>query len=539
MSTTPEERPEQVNESEDLAAQIAALQAQIKELKRRQRQLKRGSSVRVSVPTSVPPGDNPQYHPSHALFQRTEYLLLGLLVLAAFAIRVYRLDSFPDTLLADEAENAQSAIQILQGHPPENGFFGFDWTPQPAFSVYKEAAFISIFGFNILALRLPSALFSTLALIPFYLLLRRQLTMAASLFATTLLATSVWYLNFSRSGWNNIDICLYMLMSMIFLMWAIDATVSLSGSRLRKWAYFAGAGFFCALGLYGYPSGRAITLAVAAFFPVVILLNRRFFKDLIIGYVILFTVELMIFAPEGFYIARHWEHFNGRTKVVLLLNSSDYQANPRDTLLKQGWKNIRAPWDGEVNNTPQYSPVGEPQLERFTGILVLVGMALTIFFFEFRSRAETWLWWLMLLSGWVLTQILTIGTPNGARGVGYMPALLYFAGVSLHKLLQIWGDFFSNQSKLHGTRLAIRSLSITFATGVVLMVAVSNVQHYVSWQKKPHTRQERYLYVTKQEFPFWAETIVELNKKHETMNVGQWRDAHPLADIANPYGVSP
>jgi hypothetical protein len=71
------------------------------------------------------------------------------------------------------------------------------------------------------------------------------------------------------------------------------------------------------------------------------------------------------------------------------------------------------------------------------------------------------------------------------------------------------------------------------------MVAFSNVQHYVGWQKKPQTREQRYLYVTEQEFPLWATTIVELSKKEVTMNVGQWRDAHPLADIANPYGVSP
>ena len=49
MSPTPEERPEQVNELEALAAQIAALQGQIKELERQ-------SSGLVSVPASALPG---------------------------------------------------------------------------------------------------------------------------------------------------------------------------------------------------------------------------------------------------------------------------------------------------------------------------------------------------------------------------------------------------------------------------------------------------------------------------------------------------
>src|SRR6266508_1958982 len=115
---------------------------------------------------------------------------------------------------------------------------------------------------------LSSAVISTLALIPFYLLLRRQFSIIASLSATVLLATDVWYLNFSRSGWNCIDICFYMLMAMLFLMWGCDAMTSANNPRWKKWAHFAAAGFFCALGLYGYPAGRAITLAVAAFFPI-------------------------------------------------------------------------------------------------------------------------------------------------------------------------------------------------------------------------------------------------------------------------------
>src|SRR5437867_4358066 len=61
--------------------------------------------------------------PSRPLPRSLEWLILGLLVLAAFAIRVYHLGSFPDTVLADEADNAQSAVRILYGQPPANGFF--------------------------------------------------------------------------------------------------------------------------------------------------------------------------------------------------------------------------------------------------------------------------------------------------------------------------------------------------------------------------------------------------------------------------------
>ena len=49
--------------------------------------------------------------------RRLELLLLGLVLLAAFLIRVCELGSFPDSVLADEADNAQDSIRILYGQP--------------------------------------------------------------------------------------------------------------------------------------------------------------------------------------------------------------------------------------------------------------------------------------------------------------------------------------------------------------------------------------------------------------------------------------
>jgi dolichyl-phosphate-mannose-protein mannosyltransferase len=549
VNESPESPLEQADKPEDLESQITGvhrqittLQHELAKLEERQRALKRQQILQGPV---VPALTNEQVkHQSEAaegasirpLSQKGELLLLGLLVLFAFVIRIYRLGSFPDTVLADEADNAQSAVEILYDHPPENGFFGFDWTPQPAFSIYKEAAFISIFGFNIMAMRLPSALISTLALIPFYILLRRQFSISASFLATSLLATNVWYLNFSRSGWNNIDICFYMLMAMLFLMWALDAIQASSARPWLKWVYFAASGFFCALGLYGYPPGRATSLAVAAFFPVAWFFNRRHFKTLLLGYIVLFGVEAVTFAPQGIYVARNWEHFNGRSKVVIIFNNPDYKADPVGTMLQQLNRNIRGPWDGHVNNTPQYSPVGEPQLDRLTGLLTLTGMAFTLILGMLRRRPETWFWWLMLLTGWAFSQLITVNTPNGARGIGYMPTLIYFAGVGIEGIVLLLRYITTGLNRFP----ILRQLSFTALTVALLLAVYANVKHYVEWQNLPHTREERYIYVTAQEFPDWSAQIVDRARNNlGTLNVGQWRELHPIEDRANPYGVSP
>lgn len=480
------------------------------------------------------------YQQAAVLLHSADWLILGLIVLVAFAVRIYNLGSFPDTVLADEADNAQSAVRILYGQPPANGLFGFDWTPQPAFSVYKEAAFIAIFGFNILAMRLPSAVLSALALVPFYLLLRRQLSITASALATILLGTNVWYLNFSRSGWNNVDVCFYLLMAMLFLLLAIDAVAAAENRPRLKWIYFAAAGIFCALGLYGYPSGRTITLGVVAFLPIALLFYRKHWKTLLKGYALLFTVAALLFAPQAAYIARNWELFNGRSNVVLILNSPEYKADSAATMRQQLLRNLRGPWDGPVNNTPQYSPVGEPQLDRVAGLLALLGMALTFALGRLRRQAATWLWWLMLLSGWSVTQLLTTSTPNGARGVGYMPTLLFFAGVGLAAIERGLIYLAARGSPKGSLAQMARPLAITALAAAICAAGYANVRHYVEWQNKPHTRMERYLYVTEREFPEWSAMIVELARnKGGATNVGDWRNAHPIQDRENPYGVSP
>lgn len=460
-----------------------------------------------------------------------EWLLLALLIVGAFTIRVHRLGSFPDTVLADEADNAQDSIRILYGLHPSNGFFGVDWTSQPAFSAYKEAAFLAIFGINTTAMRLSSAILSTLALIPFYLLLRRQFPAISSLLATVVLATNVWYLNFSRSGWNCVDICFYMLMAMLFLVWGLESLPELDRYHPWKWATFAAAGFFCALGLYGYPAGRAITLGMILFLPIALLFKRRYARRVLLGFALLFAVEAVVFAPQGLYAIRNWEHFNGRSSVVLIFNSPEYQADPAGIMLRQLERNLRGPWDGRVNNTAQYSPVGEPQLDRVTGLLTLAGMLLTFVLPFLRRRPETWLWWLMLLAGWGSTQLFTVSTPNGARGIGYVPTLIYFACVTLGCLQLGLGRIFA---RFTASRI-LEYASLALLTIFILAAGYRNVTHYAMWQNTPHTRQDRYLYLTVREFPEWSMNIVTRAQNQQgIMNVGQWREAHPIQDIANP-----
>jgi len=322
---------------------------------------------------------------------------------------------------------------------------------------------------------------------------------------------------------------------MLCLMLGLDTLPSTHTPSSSKGTYFAATGFFCALGLYAYPPGRATIVAVMAVLPVAWFFYKKYHKPLLSGYAFLLMVAISVFAPQGVYAVQHWEHFNGRTSVVAIFNSPEFKANPSQVMLRQLDRNLRGPWDGSVNNTPQYTPDGEPQLDRVTGVMVIVGMFLTLVVKRLRTQLETWLWWLMLLIGWSLTQLLTGGTPNGARGIGYMPTLIYFAAVNLDALerglryLGTTNPGRGGRSKL-ASQVAVASLAL-----LIVVVGITNVGHYIVWQTQRETRVKRYLYVTAREFPEWAATITGLaSAGRGIMNVGQWREIHPIQDRGNP-----
>ncbi|MDQ3707092.1 MAG: glycosyltransferase family 39 protein [Chloroflexota bacterium] len=485
------------------------------------------SAFMSATPERKPTSQRPK---TQRRFNRRDLFVLALIVAGALVLRLVNLENFPDNFNPDEADNFQDVMQILYGAPIENGFFGFDWKPQPAFSVYMLSGFVSVLGTTVTAMRLPSAIISCLALVPFYLLLRRQFSTVAAALSTLLLAGNLWYLNFSRSAWENVHIAFYMLSAMLFLMLALDR-VKAGPRQWRVWLYFAISGFFCALGLYGYFGGRAIVLAVAAYFPIALWFYRQQWRTLLAGFALTGAVATLLFMPQLLFILQKWEFFNYRSKTVFLLSSPEFAANPLGTLWSQVSRNALGPWLGSVNQTPRYTPLGEPQLDMVTGALVLNGIFFSLLLAKNRRRPETWLWWVMLLVSWTLTQVLTVQTPDGARGVGWMPALFFFAACMIEGLVVLVGVL--PWRPLQG--VAVAGLAIG-----ALLVGYGNVTHYVEWQDSPDTRFYRQPSVETDRFAYFAAEV----KQRMQANVirvrwDEWQEIKPLRPNNPGFGKPP
>src|SRR5262245_22621563 len=172
----------------------------------------------------------------------------------ALAVRLWNLESIPPVFFNDECDNTVFAIRILEGQGP--GLFGFDWKPQPALAVHIIAGSIWLMGPSVAAVRLPSALLSVAALVPFFLLARRVNGERAALLAVLMLALHPGYLHFSRSGWENVQTCLWTLIAML------AATKAAEERRPILWA---ASGAAAGIGAMTYFSGRIIPIFLAAY----------------------------------------------------------------------------------------------------------------------------------------------------------------------------------------------------------------------------------------------------------------------------------
>jgi hypothetical protein len=388
---------------------------------------------------------------------RWEWYALAALIAAALALRLYAIERIPSILIHDEADNLVNVYQIINGRGP--GVFGFDWKPQPAASVYVLSLSMRL-GMSLTALRLPAVLFSVAALLPFFLLLRRAVAPPAALIATGLLATDVWYLHFSRSGWENVETCLFLTGAALC---ADDA------SRTGRVSAFAWTGFWSAMGAYGYFSGRAILPAAIVVFLLCLLRPAIPRRRLLGGMLITVLTALILFAPQIPQVAEKWDLFQRRTRTLLAPETA--ASEMVGALAHSFFTKTRQLFAAEIpirgERTQRYLPVHSGAFARPTAGLLALGMAASLFWFS-----ATWRWWIFFLVPFFMTEVLVIGRSlNGARGVMFVPVLYLFVGIGVHVLWTL------------GTRLQ-RHAAVALIAGAIAL-AVFTTHRYFAWIRTP------------------------------------------------------
>ncbi len=139
---------------------------------------------------------------------RILFLLISIILLASI-LRFYKLGVTPPGLYWDEVSLGYNAYSILKTAKDEHGKF-LPVTNFAAFGDYKPPGYIyaavptvAVFGLNEFAIRLPSALAGTIAVVLTYFLTQRLFSKRKiALLASFFLAISPWNIHFSRGAFE-------------------------------------------------------------------------------------------------------------------------------------------------------------------------------------------------------------------------------------------------------------------------------------------------------------------------------------------------
>ncbi len=184
-------------------------------------------------------------------------ILLGIIILAA-VLRLWQLGHIPPSPDWDEVALGYDGYSIIHTGRDEFGKFlpvvlrSFD-DYKPALYAYLTIPSILIFGLNVFAVRLPSAIFGIISVIAVFFLVRElfenyKYRDYLSLISSFFLAISPWSIQFSRVGFEaNVGDALNILTALFFV------------KGLKKpWMLFLSA-FFAGLAIYVYQSEKVFT----------------------------------------------------------------------------------------------------------------------------------------------------------------------------------------------------------------------------------------------------------------------------------------
>lgn len=417
------------------------------------------------------------FHPL-AVLEGRERLIPWVLFVVALGIRLVFLDSIPNTVTADELDYARDQLGTLHGLGP--GFFGLDWTQQPAMSMYFRAWAWQLLGPTLFNLRLISAVLTSLAVFPFYWLTRRKVSTEAACASTVLILSAWWLLLFGRSAWNNGDIVTYML----WAAWALSA--ALERNRKLHWVLF---GVALALLLYGYVAGRAVVVAYVLYFP--ILLFQRIqntgpggWRPLVNGALLTGAVCFSLFLPELRVILQDPNRFNTRVEATSILAHPP----PGESTLTIFEHQLSVTFDSfflmDRSTGGRYKSLGMAWLDSITAVFYFIGLAVGV-----ARLRSTVLWWLLLLVPLAITQLLTIDIPSGARAIPAIAPMCFFAALGIDFLMKL-----SRKIRL------IPQIALIVLT---LVAATTNIHDFVVWIDSPTAMSERQPAVKSGAFDTW------------------------------------
>jgi len=230
-------------------------------------------------------------------------LLIGIILIAA-VLRLWQLGNVPPSPDWDEVALGYDGYSIMQTGRDEFGKFlpvvlrSFD-DYKPALYAYLTIPSITIFGLNVIAVRLPSAIFGIISVIAVFFLIRELFERykykdQLALLSSFLLAISPWSIQFSRVGFESNIGDSFNILLVLFFVKGLKRTWMLSLSAI-----------FAALSIYTYQSEKVFTpllilSLILIFWKKLLLLPKKYLVSaVLIGFIISLPMAMNILTDKS------------------------------------------------------------------------------------------------------------------------------------------------------------------------------------------------------------------------------------------------
>lgn len=430
-----------------------------------------------------------------------------LLLLACFGVitRFVFLDSVPANLQPDGVDS----IRLYAEHRHRNDFAINSTQHNGSHIVNQMIVGIpwEIFGRQYWAVRLGSAVLSIVCTIIFYLMVRSWTHNAKIAFITSLLLlVNPWFLNFSRSGWDNITNCV----TVTILLFAFSLPNS---KQTTKWLLFL---LVTCVSPYLYHSGKIVAL-VATFALFGTMMSNRFSHKKRLGLIVL-TVSILMFCATPLLMISS-ETQLGRIGTVSIVSESDVWSALQENFVNNalGFLTFQ-PDQWYVGLNSRYLPLDGWVVHPVIVFLYWIGTL-----YSLRKR-----WWLVLVGVILIypVNLFSRATPDAARTLHALPYIYLMVAFGLLGLLK-FAHFISNRYHLStlrgyelGTLVAKGALAI-----VVISLAVQQFLTYWIWITNPTTLRGREPAIYQYEYQQWLRDIdSQLDEMGRTLSIYEWKD---------------
>ncbi|MDP6769209.1 MAG: glycosyltransferase family 39 protein [Anaerolineales bacterium] len=340
--------------------------------------------------------------------------LVAFIVIVSAPLRLYQLNTHPPGLFGDEAADGLDALSIISGNRP---LFLTENNGREPLHAYLVALSLDALGRTPVAVRLPSALASTLTVLTIFLATRAIIGTRIALIASIISGFTVWPIMLGRLATRPALLPFFLSIT----LWLVIEAYKRKNNKL--WIL---AGLILGISVYTYTPIRLLII-----FPI-LCLSALFIgqirKRIILGTTYFYLSFMIIVSPFVIYTVNNQEQVLGRTAGVSVIDINNQPSEILNTAASQAtavFQMFSVPGKGDWNlrhNIPN-RPVFDPIMT----CVLLIGIAIAPRKLGKNKFALILVYSIIAL----LPTILSEEAPHFGRASGILPILYIFPALGV------------------------------------------------------------------------------------------------------------